>query len=341
MSAGPSADQTALRHASQLLELNRFADAEPLIRGVLASDPSNWRGWCLLGQASLGQQQWREAETAASKAIAIAPEAEWAYRIASIAQGRLGRPAQAIDSAEEAIRLHPSGMEGYTVLSTALIQDGRIEDARAAARKAVELKPHLARAHVAVGAVEFAAGNYKTAEVAFRNVLKIEPDHAAAHNELARINLRRAGGMPGAGAASARGFANALRANPNQAVSRRNLEAVIRAYLSRSAYYLFLAAYAVFIIAGNHGSQYQFIAGVVIALPVAFLGRFLHGLGPDLRGLLRDQVRHSRMLALAMLLEVVALLAMVAEAAHPGGSVIVAVLAALLARVVLWQHNKR
>src|SRR5207302_1034027 len=107
--------------------------------------------------------------------------------------------------------------------------------------EAVALAPHEADTHLALGGAAAAVGKRADAEAAFQRALSIDPQNTVAHNELARLQLRKSSiSRPGALGEAAASFATAVRSDPRADVSRRNFELVIRVFLSRVSYLVFL-----------------------------------------------------------------------------------------------------
>jgi Flp pilus assembly protein TadD len=334
-----------LERAEALCELRCYEEASALLSRAVAGDPDNPHAWCLLAQAQLGLDRYHEAVKAAETAIALAPEHEWPHRIASVALEGLGNYVQAANAAKEAVRLAPDTWQAHVQLAEAASQAGRLDEARAASDRALLLAPEQADVHLAVGAVAAAAGHREEAEAHIRRALAIEPDNAAAHNELARLHLKHTRSANPAGLArAAQGFATALRSDPRAAVSRRNLELVVRAFLARAAYGVWLGTYVLWrfvrVVSPSVG---RVIALVALALLSLFVWGFVGRLTTDLRRYL-VRVLPGSLLGLAAGLNLVAVVCLVAglglsTSLRPGLAV-AALLAAIVARLVLWQETK-
>ena len=343
MTADPGgAAAVEIERARALCELARFDDAVPLLRRAVAAEPQNAGAWCLLAQAELGRRHDEDALQAAGTALSLAPDDEWPHRLTSVALERLGRHEESLAMARAATRVAPYAWPAFVQLAHAAALSGRSgrDEALAAARQAVMLAPHEADSHLALGAVARARQRYKAAESAFRTALAIDPQHSAAHNELARLHLRK---NRFAGAASladaAGGFTNAVRANPGADASRSNLDLVIRVFLCRVAYLIFLDAYlAGYALSGSAAVSVRLLPIVLLAVPARFAWRFVRKLSPDLQRHLRHLLL-GRVLRIPAGLEAVAVaLLLVAVVAPPQARTAAAGLAAataLLARLYL------
>ena len=129
-----------------------------------------------------------------------------------------------------------------------------------------------------------------------------------------------------------------VRANPGADASRSNLDLVIRVFLCRVAYLIFLDAYlAVRVLSGSAAPCVRLLPIVLLAVPARFAWRFVRKLSPDLQ-------RHLRHLLLGRVLRVPAglkavavalLLVAVVAPPHARPAVAAAVVMALLARLYL------
>ncbi len=324
----------ALERAEGLCELRRYEEALALLSRAVASDPDNPHAWCLMAQAQLGLYRYREALQAAETAIPLAPDEEWPHRLASVALEGLGNYVQAARAAKEAARLAPHTCRAW-----------RLDEARAGSDRALVLAPDEADVHVAAGTVAAAAGHRGEAETHFRRALAIEPDNAAAHNELARLHLKHAHAANPAGLArAAEGFATAVRSDPRAAVSRHNLDLVVREFLTRATYGIWLGTYLVArlgrVISPAVG---RIVALVLLAILSLFVWGFVGRLTTDLRRYL-VRVLLGRRLRLAAGLDVLAAGCLIAGLAAPSplrpGLTIAAPVAALIARLLLWREAR-
>jgi tetratricopeptide (TPR) repeat protein len=336
-----------LDRARALCDLARFDDAAQLLQRVVAADPQNARAWCLLAQAYLGGREDGDALRAAETALSLSPEDEWAHRLHSIALGKLGRREESVAAARSAARVAPHSWHAFVQLAQALVGDKSAHDeALAAAEQAVALAPHEAAPHIVLGLAARACKRYEDAEAAFRAALAIDPQNSAAHNELARLRLRRtklAGATALAEAAG--GFTDAVRANPRADVSRRNLDLVVRVFLARVSYLIFLDAYLAGRGLAGSGSMAARLAPVILlAVPAQFAWRFVRRLTPDLRRHVH-RVLLSRALLIPAVLQAVAiallLVAVVAPRDARSFAAGAAAAAAAVARVYLFVYARR
>jgi len=154
--------------------------------------------------------------------VAVAPEDAWAHRMCWLVLDRLKQPEESLRAAQEAVRLAPFDWLNHAQYATAAVDvRGRMWDALQAARRAVELAPHEADAHFVVGMVAHRRNEVAQARAAYRRALELDPSHAYALNNLTVLDgLHRT-------VSASRGFASALRIDPQNPVVRENLDALL------------------------------------------------------------------------------------------------------------------
>jgi tetratricopeptide (TPR) repeat protein len=336
----------ALGRVRLLLDLRRFDEAAALARRTTATEPENVEGWCLLAQALLGLDDDEEALDAAQRAAALAPDYEWPHRLRSIALTSLGRHQKALDAAIECVRCDPFSWRTHARVAGASSAVNLHDQAEAAASRVLELGSTESRAWVIAAGVAAAKGNRDLAAQRYRRALALNPQDADAHAGLARNELKRSNALNPAGlAAAASGLATATRADPRSQAHRRGIDAVLRIFLARTAYGVFLLCFIV-LRATSHSSAAaaRFIPVVLLALPAAFVARFLANLDRDVRAHLFRTIRRG-LIGVAVMCEVVAIGAIVVGAFLPtttrASTVPVAILGAILARIALIVEFRR
>jgi cytochrome c-type biogenesis protein CcmH/NrfG len=341
----PDATIVNLQRAGALCTLRRFDEAVTLLERVVASDAQDARGWCLMAQAKLGQRDPSAALRAARRAVAVDPELEWPHRLASIALNRLGLDEEAVQAAREAVRRDPNGASGHVRLAQALtLVKSRLDEAASVARRALKLAPHDPDVHVVAGAVAAAAGRREDAAAAFRRALALDPQNTAAQNELARLHLRKRD--PRGLASAARGFADVMRTSPHAHVSRRNLDVVMRTFLTWVAYFVLLDVLWVAGSGARSGHLASRMAPIaLLAVPAVFAWRFTARVSGDLRAYLLRLPFVAGRIRLAAGLEALAITGLIgaALASQPARRELVGVacLATLVAYYVLRSEARR
>lgn len=210
-----------VQRAAQLLELRRPAQAEEILRSHLALKPDDVTALLLLARAFIQQERFEEAHDAAADVVRLAPaEPAGHIRLAESLIG-LDQSERAETVAREAIRLAPWTGGAHYTLARAL-QELRPAEALVAADKALELEPTNAQFHNVRAMCLGALGRRTEEEASYRTALGGDPDNDVALNNLAVTHLER-----GRLGASGRALLAALRANPQAALPRRNLVAML------------------------------------------------------------------------------------------------------------------
>ena len=308
MAATPADISAAWAKITSLCDLGRFDEAAEAAGRLVGADPADGHAWALLARANLGRRRYDTALDAARRAQALAPDEAWPHRLASIALSRLGKP-EAVDAARRAVALAPHSAICHANLAEILLADRRRRGRAARRREALQnadralaLAPDDPHSHAARGRAAAAVRRRREAVAAFRRALELDPQNVGAHNELARYHLRRSGFRPTALSWAANGFADTVRADPQEPAGRSNLELTLRAFLLRVAALLFLDGALSATIAASEaawaaGSVARMLPLLLLVVPAAFAGRFLTGLSATVRRGLYQVMRRKLVLA--------------------------------------------
>jgi tetratricopeptide (TPR) repeat protein len=87
MSPSSRNEQDLLARASQMKEAGRYRDAIDLIEEIILQEPENIRAFEELADAELSEGNYERADTAASRAIALAPDHFSAHYVRGIVAG--------------------------------------------------------------------------------------------------------------------------------------------------------------------------------------------------------------------------------------------------------------
>ncbi|WP_300683292.1 tetratricopeptide repeat protein [Nocardioides sp.] len=205
-----------------LIELGRWTEALEVARTALASDPGNEEllGYTCLCQCELGALV--DASAIADAMVAARPGAEWGHRLRSQILGLRGHPEEALESAREAVLCGPHSWLAQVRYADAEMEvNGPSVEALAAARRAVSLAPNEPDTHFLTGVVLAERNEVAEARASYERALAIDPEHVASINNL--TVLRGVYRIVGA----SRGFASALRINPQIGVARENLDLLV------------------------------------------------------------------------------------------------------------------
>lgn len=134
------------------------------------------REWCVIAAARLRDDRPEAALDAARTAAELDPAAEWAHRLISLAEERLGREAEAVAPAQEAAHLAPGSWSARLRLAAALRRiPGGWEESVRQAELARAYAEEEAAPHVLLGDLALLRGEHRAAETAYAAALDREP----------------------------------------------------------------------------------------------------------------------------------------------------------------------
>jgi Tfp pilus assembly protein PilF len=180
------------QRAKKLCEINRFREAIPLLTKTISEKPRDYKALCYLSICFSELKEPEKALLYAEKAIAAAPENEWAYRLKGEILRHQGKRKAALDAAEKAFHLAPESADTLANLIYSLLSDNKLYEAREAAAELLRKAPDSAESHYLIGLIEKAFDNYPEAERWFRQALGLSPNNAEIRNLLAFVILKQA-----------------------------------------------------------------------------------------------------------------------------------------------------
>jgi tetratricopeptide (TPR) repeat protein len=222
-----------VRRARALMDLDRHAQARPLLAEALAEDPADADAWCALSRCCHGLDDYPGALDAAMRALGVAPDQALGWRMHALALIGLKRHAEARTSALEAVRLEPWFWYGHLLVAQVEISDTgpgfNAVIAREAAQRTLQLAPQRPASHYIAGCVAERLDLVPQAEASYREALRIDPEHLGARNNLARLDMNR-----GNHRSAAEGFAAVAAADRGTGVGTHNLTVVATQLISRA-----------------------------------------------------------------------------------------------------------
>ena len=222
-----------VRRARALMDLDRHAQAKPLLVEALADDPADADAWCALSRCCHGLDDYAGALDAAEHALSATPGHALGWRMRSLALLGLKRYPEARVSALEAVRVEPWFWYGHLLVAQVEVADTgpgfNAPIAREAAQRTLQLAPERAAAHYIAGCVAERLAQPNEAETAYREALRIDPEHLGARNNLARIDMKR-----GDHRSAAEGFAAVAAGDRGTGVGTHNLTVVATQLISRA-----------------------------------------------------------------------------------------------------------
>ncbi len=339
-----------LAHATTLFEAGSYSEAGERVRHVLERDPQDEQAWLLLARVEFAAERHEQAIAAAERACALNPASTSPHLLACLPLLRLERYDDAVGHAREAVRIDPFDIRALALLAQLLVRDSAgVIEAHELVARVVRLAPAAPEAHLTAGVVAAGAGDRDGAKRSFLRVLQLDPGSSVAQHELARLRLKRRVNDPAALAEAATGFERAVRAEPEAEQSRRTLELLLRVFLSKCAYLLFIDAYLVGrVTATSNGAAGRLLPATLLLIPAFYAWRFCRRLTAPLVGRLYRVITGERPIRLAACCEALAVLCIVAsvgapESVRPGLAGTAGVLA-LIGRVALYvqvEHASR
>ncbi|HEY3901737.1 MAG TPA: tetratricopeptide repeat protein [Chthoniobacter sp.] len=211
-----AAYQQALFHR----QAGRLAEAEPLLREVVAARPDHAKAWHQLGLVVLALGRPGEAVECIGRAIALNPSDAYPYSDQGVAYAHLGRGEEAVACYERALRLAPELAYAHRNLADTLFSLGRQDEAIASYQRALALMPNDAATHNNLGNVYLRQNRLPEAGACYERATQLDPRLLVAQSNLGDILTKL--GRPDAGFTCAQ---RALALDPNFADGYLNLGA--------------------------------------------------------------------------------------------------------------------
>jgi tetratricopeptide (TPR) repeat protein len=169
-----------LRSRGQLEEAIRF------LQKAAALNPYQGKIRMELGIVLARQNNWKAALSELEKARELSGSDPQILLYYAEVQGKLGRPAEAMDALRAALAADPDFWEAHYRLGENLATSGRIAEAAAEFRTTVRLNPNYTRAHVNLGVALLNLGRADEAAQQFDQTLKLDPQNPQALDFLTR-----------------------------------------------------------------------------------------------------------------------------------------------------------
>jgi TolB-like protein/DNA-binding winged helix-turn-helix (wHTH) protein/cytochrome c-type biogenesis protein CcmH/NrfG len=158
-----------------------YARAFEYFGAALKRDPSFAPAYAGIGDLHNSVAAFREALSAARRAIELDASLAEAYVTAGHARMHLFDWTGAAESLQRAVDLDPSYTPARYVLAEYLVTQGRFDEAIVQARRAVALEPAAAIPSHALGTMYYYARRFPEALAEFRAALELDPNHTWSH----------------------------------------------------------------------------------------------------------------------------------------------------------------
>ena len=216
-----------LRRADALIDLGRFPMALEALAPLIAG-PGDAEALCRGARALIGLSRHEEAADMAGRAVAAAPDLEWAHRLRSAALVALAKDAaggqraaladEAREAARQSVRLAPGLPVTYRNAVTAEITAGDLAAASMALQRLLLLAPEDAESWNTAALLALAAHDPITAEQHARRAIELDPNSSEAWNNLG-VAQQRSGRMKDAVSS----YVQSARLDPGEELTRRNI----------------------------------------------------------------------------------------------------------------------
>jgi predicted O-linked N-acetylglucosamine transferase (SPINDLY family) len=174
----------AMQFARQCLEGGRLADAESVLRQVLAKEPRNADALHLLGVVAHRAGRNDVAVDLIGKAILLDPISAHYRNSQGVARHALGQIDEAVAEFRCALQIDPGLVQAHNNLGNALRARGLSADAAGSYREALRRQPDYVEARNNLGNALKELGDPAAAATEYRAVLTTLPDSAPVHNNL-------------------------------------------------------------------------------------------------------------------------------------------------------------
>ena len=183
---GPPTDDTFGFHnnyANALRLASRNAEAETVLRQLVAISPREWQPWHNLGQVLKDLQRYDEAVGALRRAVALAPEYGPNHGVLGEVLNKVGRLRSAGASLRTCIELGwDTDVNLWTILGNNHRMLGELPEAIECLERAFELSDTSPNAHSNLGIVLAQAGRFDEMTTHFRTSIAAEPENSLLHS---------------------------------------------------------------------------------------------------------------------------------------------------------------
>lgn len=183
---------------------SRYAEAERLYRGILASDPQHGDSLQMLGVLLHQQKKSAEGLAFLRQAVARGPASAGLYNNFGAVLRAAGHPEEAFDAYEVAVGLLPDYVEAWTNRGNVLRDLGRPFEAIASYERTLALRPDDFAATYGLACAAHESGDFDRAEAMQRRSLALRPGDPAVTKDLAMALLMKGDYLNGAASFEAR-----------------------------------------------------------------------------------------------------------------------------------------
>jgi len=241
-----------LQRAEILIQQQRYADAERILKDALSTDPNDVRTLVLLTEVNFQLGKIEKAVSLIDTAIGISPESAYLFYI----KARISIYQDKYEDAEKYIRqaleLDPSDADFYALWASVKLSRKQFEDALEMANRALELDPENILGLNIRSTSLLKLNKHEESFQTIEGALREDPNNAYTHanygwNLLEKGNQKKA----------LEHFRESLKNDPNSTYAQSGMMEALKA---NNVFYRFFLKYAFWI--SNLTSKYQW--GVII-----------------------------------------------------------------------------
>lgn len=174
---------SAVDKARVLFRSGRFAQAETLLRPLLATDPENAEAHLLLGESLAMQNKRSAAIDELTTAVRLQPDSAESYNTLGTVLSRFLETGPAQEAFTRALELDPRMAEAHVSLALLLAQSGDLNGAAEHLETAIQLEgtePAVALPHYLRGRIYLQQSDYVKASAEFQAALRARPGYPEA-----------------------------------------------------------------------------------------------------------------------------------------------------------------
>jgi arylsulfatase A-like enzyme/Tfp pilus assembly protein PilF len=179
-----------LHRAYLLVDDQRYQDAIPLLREVIAKDPDTPLAYAQLGQSLVSLQQYREAIPVLRRAVKLNPELTLSHFQLGQALIESGDTTEATTELETVATRVPQWKEAHLLLQVAYAQTGRLSKAITECKKVLELDPDHYGSNLLLGRLLVLKGSYAAAVPNLKKAAALDPKAPEPHLFLAEAYVQ-------------------------------------------------------------------------------------------------------------------------------------------------------
>jgi Flp pilus assembly protein TadD len=212
----------------------RLAEAEAILRQILAAVPDHHAAWHMLGLIAFEVGKLPLATQLIAHAVRLDGAVPLYHRNLGELYRRLGRLDEAVAAGQRATELAPNDLEAHYNLGLALTDKGEWDAAIRAYRRALELNLNHGLSWNNLGAALEKQGDLAGAEAAYARAVALNPAHHEAQNNLGAIYSQQ-----GRLVDAIRCFEESIKTNPDFIEPHFNLSS-LKAYRADDPHLLLL-----------------------------------------------------------------------------------------------------